>query len=110
MFNEKEVAILKDVIENWSIVLEAVEIAKDEIMRVKMNDMFWDDSHSDDGSEAYYKSRALFRKMYRHHADLNKYPWSIYELKELSKENLVAYFEDITDPTPDAVNFRPIRT
>lgn len=113
MFTQEQEDKLKLVAAHFDDFILAVNIAKDELMRINVNKHFHSDANDMDSEkrEQCVKARAIMRKMYQHHADLKEYPFSIKELNAgLTADQLEAYFKDIEDPNPDSESFRTLGT
>lgn len=113
MFTEDQEQKLKLVADHFDDFLLAVNIAKDELMRINVNKHFHADANDMDSDkrERCVMARSIMRKMYQHHADLKEYPFTIKELNVgLTAEQLKDYFEKIEDINPDSESFRTLGT
>ena len=91
----------------------AIDVAKDELIRIVVNSHLNADAKDDSlaNRTKAAQARAIFRKMYRHHADGRQYPWSIDQIKAgLTRRALIDHFEPLPDPRPDSNQWRTAGT
>lgn len=111
---EQELKIVKLLALDFDEILLAVEIARDEAVRVLLSR--WYSKDVNDVSPLRRKehnyAKTINRKMYQHHANGKIYPWKIKDMLEgvITKEQLEEYFDNIKDPAPGSMWSRPIGT
>ena len=108
----KELKEVKEMLAAFPMVMDAVEIAKDELMRVKYQEHFHDDASdfSLENRPSNVLARAISRKFYKHHGELKKYPWKYTEMLSLTKQQMTDFFKTVEDPEPDSETFRTAKT
>lgn len=107
-FTADEEARLLELLNLFPDIEEALRIAEDEAVRVRMNALYQADAtdFSPGNRERCANARTLMRKMYRHHADGKRYPWRMEEIHALNRGQIEAYLADHPDPDPDSDAWR----
>ena len=94
-------------------VLYAIEIAKDEEVRVIWQRIVKKTEQVSRGNELEFKGMAsLGRKMFQHHADGKSYPWKLDDLRngKVNEKEVEDYLGGIEDPDPKSQFARPRHT
>jgi hypothetical protein len=116
MLSEKAEQMLNELAESditISAIKTAIEIAKDEEVRVIWQRLMKESVEKDRTNEVeYQRLNKLGRNMFYHHAQGRSYPWTLDALREgrVTQAEVGAYLESQEDPEPKSTFARPRHT